>query len=436
MSDGIIKKSARNTPSDNVTEDVRAAAAAMGSGHNDSTQPSSETPRGPNKAEQPKPLVYNPTPFVWRDPTTMPRRQFLYGTHYCRGYVSATIAPPGVGKSSKALVDAVAMATGRSLLGAMPTEPLTVWYVNLEDPREEIERRVLAICLHYGIKPHELQGRLFFDGREIEIVIAHQTRDGAKIAAPVVHALVAALTARNVDVFVLDPFISAHRVSENDNPALDAVVKTLGRQVAGVTNCAIELVHHTRKMLEGEEVEVHHGRGGSALIGGVRSMQVINRMSENEGKKSGVGEKYRSYFRVDNGKANLAPPSRKADWFKLESVALGNGSDCLLDDQDYVGVVTAWEWPNPFDDVTAADLRAVQAHVREGQWRESSQSPDWVGRAVAKVLELDVEDEADKTKIKGLLKTWIKKGMFRVVEGEDEKRNKRKFVVVGEPAND
>src|SRR5580704_10986529 len=81
-------------------------------------------------------------PYVWRDPRTIPPRQWLHAGHYIRGYVSATIAPGGLGKTSLQLVEAVGMAAGRNLLGGEGKPPLNVWYWNLEDPLEEIERRI------------------------------------------------------------------------------------------------------------------------------------------------------------------------------------------------------------------------------------------------------------------------------------------------------
>jgi AAA domain len=62
------------------------------------------------------PRVITPTRFVWRDPSLIPRRQWLYGKHYIRKFVSATFAPGGLGKTSLVLVEAVAMASGRALL--------------------------------------------------------------------------------------------------------------------------------------------------------------------------------------------------------------------------------------------------------------------------------------------------------------------------------
>ena len=132
------------------------------------------------------PVKFAPTPFTWRAPSTFPRREFVCGRHYARQFLSVTAAPTKVGKSSKSLVEAVAMAAGRNLLGVEPVRPMRDWYWNGEDPQEELERRVLAICLHYGIDRVELEKNLFLDsGRDTEIIIATQTRMGAVIAIPV-----------------------------------------------------------------------------------------------------------------------------------------------------------------------------------------------------------------------------------------------------------
>jgi hypothetical protein len=54
----------------------------------------------------------------------------------------------------------------------------------------------------------------------------------------------------------------------------------------------------------------------------------------------------------------------------------------------YVGVVTRWKPPNPFDQVTSAHLEHVLKLVGEGEYRENPQSKNWVGHVVAQVLGL------------------------------------------------
>jgi hypothetical protein len=327
------------------------------------------------------------------------------------------------------------MTPGENLLGIQPAKALKVRYWNGEDPAEEILRRIEATCLHFGVDPELVEGRLFVDsGRDSEIIVANQARSGFVIATPVVDALTEALKNDAFDVLIIDPFVSAHRVGENDNMAIDAVAKSFGR-IASTANCAIEIVHHVRKT-GGAEVTAEDGCGASSHVAASRSVRELNRMSEKEAEQAGIDKERRFYFRSDIDKANLAPPSRKATWFRLANVALGNGSGCPIDDQDYVGVAILWQWPDAFAGVTLSDLRAVQARVAAGRWRESSQAKDWAGYAVADVLKLDATNRANKVRISSLLKTWTKNGMFVVVEGGDGKRMPRKFIEVGTPADD
>ena len=64
------------------------------------------------------------TPFTWLDPAKIPPREWLYGEHYVRRYLSATLATGGVGKSSLSVVEALAMVSGKPLLGTAPKERL------------------------------------------------------------------------------------------------------------------------------------------------------------------------------------------------------------------------------------------------------------------------------------------------------------------------
>ena len=368
--------------------------------------------------------------FVWRDPSTFPRRRWLYGHHLIRKFISSTVSPGGVGKTSLILVEAIAMCTGLDLLGTKPREaPLRVWVYNLEDPLEELERRVLAICLHYRIDPAPLQGRLFLDsGRDQPLIVARQDGKAVTIAMPVVDALTEEIRARQIDVLVVDPFVSCHRVNENDNPAIDDVAKTFAR-IADGTGCAIDLVHHVRKG-HGEEITVEDGRGASALLGAVRSARVLNPMSVKEAEEAGVANP-RLHFRTTNGKANLAPPASGSTWFHLASVSLGNGTGGPFDDSDHVGVVEPWTWPNAMDGVTLHDLRAVQRIVSHAQWRDDVRASEWVGKAVAQVLRLDTTRPADKAKILSLLRTWIASGALVRVQKEDKDRHLKFYVEVG-----
>jgi hypothetical protein len=89
-------------------------------------------------------------------------RRWLYGKHYIRKFLSATLAAGGLGKSSLDLVEAVAMASKMNLLDVPVPQQLRVAYWG-EDPADEIERRVGAILKHFKISREKIEGWLFVD---------------------------------------------------------------------------------------------------------------------------------------------------------------------------------------------------------------------------------------------------------------------------------
>jgi hypothetical protein len=385
---------------------------------------------GSTSAQQLQPPIIA-TPYTWTDPEKIPPREFLYGLRLIRKYATATIAPGGVGKTALEVAEVLSMVSGRPLLGVR-TSQLRVWLWSLEDPREEMVRRVQATAKHYGVTKEEIDGRLFLDsGREQPLVIAEMQRTGVVIYRPVVDAIIAQLKEREIDVLIIDPFVSCHRVTENDNNAIDAVTKEWAR-VADAANCAVELVHHVRK---GEqEITVESARGGGSFGDACRMVRVINRMTEQQGKDTGV-ENHRLHFRSYLDKNNLAPPADKSDWYKLVSVALGNnplGPNVVGGDS--IGVVTKWEWPDATKDLTGRDFEMVAAAIRAGNWRADVQAKQWVGRAVAKALAYDLDDLADKATVKQLVKYWIGTGALVVVERQTEKRETKEFVELSEKA--
>lgn len=342
------------------------------------------------------------------------------------------MAPGGLGKSSSALVEAVAMATGRDLVGVPVRRLLSVWYWNGEDPDDEIRRRIAAICEHFRITEDDIGGRLFVDsGRDKKIVIARKTGDQIKVDVPLVDALTREIIERKIDCLMIDPFLSSHGVPENDNGAIEQVASAYAG-IAANANCSVELVHHTRKLQAGGNGErtIDDARGAGALIATARSARILNQMSKEEAESADVKPEHRwLYFRIDNGKRNMQPPPEKADWRKLISVPLGNATDD--DPQDLVQVATHWTMPAAFDGVTTAHLDAVIARARSGEYRDSPQSPDWVGNVVAEVVGLDLAKGADRKKISALIRSWLGTKVLKIIDGKDKKRRPARFVVPG-----
>lgn len=368
------------------------------------------------------------TAFKWIDPATLPRREFAYGSHFIRKYVSVTVSPGGLGKTSASIAESLAMTSGRALLGIKPPQRMRVWLFNAEDPRDEMERRIMAACIHYNLKPDDIEGHLFLDtGREQELVVAVEDKKaGVKIQEPIVEAVVEQIERYGIDVMIVDPFVSTHGVNENDNGAIDKVAK-LWAQVADYTNCSIDIVHHLRKVAD-REATVEDARGAVSLIGAARSVRVLNRMSPEQASEANVPQEERfGYFYTTYGKSNLTPLSHKAEWRHLVGVPLGNGRG-LTKPQDFAPVVTEWHWPSAeeiAENVAPEQLEHIKGLLDGQDWRASDQAGDWAGHAVARVLQMDADDKADKRRIVRLIDNWIKQGELKKERLLDTKTRKQ-----------
>jgi len=383
-------------------------------------------------ATAPAALMIKATPYGWPAADEIPPREWLYARTYIRRFVTATISPGGVGKSSLTIAEALAMISGRPLLhGIAPDRALNVWIINLEDPIDELQRRIAATAMHFGIGRRDAVGSLYVDsGRDQQIVIAETTRNGFQIVRPIVDALLREISERRIDVVIVDPFVASHRLAENDNTAIDAVAREWAT-IANKTGCAISLVHHSRKT-GGAEITVEDARGASALVSAARVARALNQMTKEEAAKCGV-ENHRAFFRVDNGKSSMAPAGEDATWYQLRSVDLGNIGNGETGDS--VGVVEGWKWPNAHEGVQTEDLRAIQTQLASGSYRFDVQAKAWAGNVIADVLDLDPSEASAKIRIKQLLNSWIKSGHLKIVQAPNEKRMMKDFVTMGTPAD-
>jgi len=376
------------------------------------------------------------TPYIWRDPATLPRRRWLYGRHYIRKFLSTTIGAGGGCKSSLDLVEATAMTSGLNLLGVPVPDRLRVAYWG-EDPADEIDRRVGAILKHFKISREQIDGYLFVDSfRNLPFTIA--TLEKGSMIFPDADAVTAALIAQRIDVLITDPFVKTHGVSENDNGAIEQVARKFN-DIAEAADCSIEAPQHIRKASNfgRSEVTVDDGRGAGSLKDAARCVRVINRMTTAEAPAAQVKEKDRKrYFRVDDdGKANMTAPAETATWFKMVSVPLYNNPADPNAYGDEIGVVTSWQLPGVFAGLSTHDLPRVQAAIeRGGPWARDVQSRNWAGFAIAEVLDLDLTDEMVKERVKRMLSTWIESGALKVGSQPNPKRSDGrplKIVIVG-----
>lgn len=354
------------------------------------------------------------------DPRTLAPRLFLYGNHYIRKFASVTVAPGGLGKSTLVLTECIAMATGRPLLGIRPPSLCKVVYFNAEDPYDEIQRRVLAICDFYNIPQSELVGQLFLaSGRDQELILSRG--DAGEIVEPIFQMLERYCEAEAIDVVAFDPLANM-----TDAPETNDAFRRLGRRLsrlADTMNISVELVHHTRK-LNGGEASVEDSRGGSALIGAVRAGRALNPMSQDEAAKAGL-DTHIDHFRIEAaGKNNLSRSAPHATWYRRVGVQLANG--------DNVAAIECWKWPDAFDGITAEQAAACQAAVVacDEAPRASSQAKNWVGILIAETLGMDLEKRSDKARVLAIIKRWLAEDVLRQETHMDRRTGREVPVIV------
>lgn len=261
------------------------------------------------------------------DPSRIPPRDWIMWQRYIGGFISVIISPGGVGKSTLTMLDAVSVATGKNLTGFDIRKKGGVWIYNLEDPADELKRRMTAISIHHKIPLTDLDNVHITSGRDNPLILAKQDSTGIVINKDAIDSVVEYIRKHNIVLFIADPFVRIHELSENDNMQIDKVVWCCQR-IADRTGCAIGLVHHTSKAgaRQEEQGDMHTGRGASSLVYASRIAHTIAAMSEKEADRFGISsEKRKWYMRLDNAKANLQPPAERADWFERFSIILENG---------------------------------------------------------------------------------------------------------------
>lgn len=393
-------------------------------------------------------------PYTFRDTADVPPREHLYAGHYFRKFLSLTVAPGGVGKSSLSTVEAAAMASGLPLVGRQPQRKMRVLYWNGDDDRDEVERRFHAVFRHFDLDWREAVGdRLILATSEtLPIRLASMERGSVK------EHLESSPTAGNariygqvdltdlaidagVDVAILDPLKQLHRIAENDNGAMDAVANIL-REIAREADIAIDIVHHAVKAArvagQADLLGEAQSRGASALLDAIRQSRQLTPMTEEEGRKVGAVTGWRDCFRIDGGKVNLTRRPDRADWFRKVGVRLDNFTEDYPEG-DEVAAVERFVPVEAGDGLSEIDIEAALQAVAAGCWKESGQAQDWVGYPVGEALGIDIgprtagdrtaEQIEARSRVTRLISQWRKeKRLVSVTETDPRNRRPTQYI--------
>jgi hypothetical protein len=403
------------------------------------------TPRGnPNPFSSGLGSAVNPYACEAIDPNRpIPPRPWVYGVKLLRGEITVIAAKGGYGKSAYMIGVSCAVASGHDFLGdKIWGGPLRVVYINSEDDTDELQRRFVAAYRHHQLKDADL-ANIRIRGVNTP---GHQTLTIGDDKAPRINeagftALVNIIALERPDILILDPLGTFCPAGMNDNGLTGQVLLRLKR-LAKAYECAICLVHHTRK--DADLTNTDAIGGASAIVNQARAALLIARMTQDEAKNF-VGvrptELWR-YFRILDAKTNLAPPSADGQWYQLITHPLPNGRPPLYPNGDSVQVVAKLDpqqlYVSPVGSV--ADNDAKRAILTAAHHANPPYSPSAKGGSdryiIPKVLDavrqatcLQWPDRDIVKYVHSLIKEMTTAGWVRV---EDVKvgKNERKGLVV------
>ena len=419
-------KELRPDPFDKINESLPPASDDLDDF--DFVPPEGETEPEPKPEPADLPSEMWPTHVRKINESLLPKRRWVYGHHHIRGFVSVTASAGGIGKTSLTMVEGLAVATGRALLGEDVKERTNVWIINLEDPLEELELRLASASKHYKIQHDEIAGRLFMDGEDtIGMTLAVENRDGIQQNDALLALMRDKIIENNIGLVIIDPFVSVHEVNENSNSAIQVVVAML-RRLARETGAAIHVVHHVRKG-NGDDATIDSVRGAGSLIGAARAARVINKVSADDAAKLGIPDvEARGLFRVDDGKANLAPPAEAAVYRRMIGVK--------LDNDEWVGVAVTYQLPDQWagmtDRVVNDILTLINTGPEEGEhWSIRVQDKSrWVGNVITGYVFQDSANNKSDAQAKSILREWMQNGLIEEIEYRSASQRKDKKGVI------
>lgn len=279
-------------------------------------------------------------PAIWLDDAAwceeqIEQRPWVVPGYFMRGAVTVLAGPGGAGKSSLMLAWGIAAAVGETFGAFAPKAACRVLVYNVEDDKTEQRRRLSAALRTFGRYPTDIAGKLLRVGPTgLGTLIEHDQQLGRLHDTPALVELEAAIRTLKPDLVILDPLAELHNGEENDNTVLRLVVARL-RQIARDHDCAIGILHHTRK--GGTAGDVDAIRGASALVAAGRAGFTVFPMSEQEAEELGItGTARRAYVRVDSVKSNYAAAT-EASWHELVEHVLDNG--------EAIPAITPWKAP-------------------------------------------------------------------------------------------
>ena len=132
-------------------------------------------------------------------------------------------------------------------------------------------------------------------------------------------------------------------------------------------------------------------------------------------------------IRMDKGKVNIAPPSRKAAWFHLVGVRLGNENE-IYPHGDEVQAIEPWFPTDMWQDVSDEQMEAIIADIDVGM-PDGARFSNFSRATTRAAWQVVVKHVPTKTEpqAKEIIAAWIKSGVLLSQEYRNEKTRKNEI---------
>ncbi len=234
---------------------------------------------------------------------------------FLAGTVGGLVAPGSTGKSFWALEAAAAVVSAPAdLLGLAVADHGPALYMSLEEPADELRRRVHALGQHLNPEARESVAEgLHIISRQglASDVMDKQFR--AELTAE----------AEGVRLVILDTLSRVHKLDENANGDMAQVIAAL-ESIARQTGAAVLYLHHASKAaaLAGQGALQQAARGASALVDNARWVGNLVRMTDDESSRLSdridsepIGDRRGYFVRFELGKQNYGQV-QDARWYE------------------------------------------------------------------------------------------------------------------------
>jgi hypothetical protein len=310
------------------------------------------------------------------DAAAIPARPWSVPGYLMRGAVSVLSGQGAGGKSSLVVAWTIACATGQALGAFTPRKPMRCINYNVEDDREEQQRRYSAALMAVEANGAEVMPDIIRCGpHDVGTLFERDPATGRIAETNAMQALERLCMESEAEVLICDPLAELHNAEENDNTAMRSVIAAF-RGLARRLDIAVMILHHDRKG-NNAPGDMDRMRGASAITGAVRVMMTLTTMSVEEADKLGIAPEHRRrHFRIDGAKSNYAIAG-EAEWFKLEGYQIGNG--------EHIAACLPWEPPSAFAGLSMAQCVAVLTAIGQGTngipyAAKKQAGDDWAGR--------------------------------------------------------